>query len=273
MPIGVWSTSSTRSICGQPSIAAQPCQFGLRAAAVDERCRLASSTSRASVDLPEPLTPVTATSRCSGTATSTCCRLCSDAPCSVQRGALRVDRAARLQRVLQRVRQQPAGHRCGAAPTGRPPLPSATSVPPRLPAPGPMSMMCSARRIVSSSCSTTTSVLPLSLRCLQGLEQDAVVARVQADGRLVEHVAHALQVAAELRRQADALRFAAAQRGRGAVQRQVAEADFFEELEPARDLADDVAARCRLRAPTVAFERQRLDPLPRVADRPVPPPR
>ena len=44
---------------------------------------------------------------------------------------------------------------------------------------------------------------------LQRTEQDLVVARVQADRRLVEHVAHALQVAAELRREADALRFAA----------------------------------------------------------------
>ena len=41
--------------------------------------------------------------------------------------------------------------------------PSATSRPPRLPALGPMSMMWSAWRMVSSSCSTTTNVLPLSL--------------------------------------------------------------------------------------------------------------
>ena len=41
----------------------------------------------------------------------------------------------------------------------------------------------------------------------QGVEQDPVVARMQADGRLVQHVAHALQVAAELGRQPDALGF------------------------------------------------------------------
>jgi hypothetical protein len=41
---------------------------------------LASSTSRASVDLPEPDTPVTATSRFSGTMTFTLARLCSVAP-------------------------------------------------------------------------------------------------------------------------------------------------------------------------------------------------
>ena len=53
----------------------------------------------------------------------------------------------------------------------------------------------------------------------QRVEQHAVVARMQADGGLVEHVTHALQVGAELRRQADALRLAARQRRRGAVQR------------------------------------------------------
>ena len=75
----------------------------------------------------------------------------------------------------------------------------------------------------------------------QRAEQDAVVARVQADGGLVEHVAHALQVAAQLRRQPDALRLAAAERGRGAVQRQVAQAHVGQEFEPAPDLGDHVA--------------------------------
>ncbi len=54
----------------QPSIFSQPCQLG-RAPRVLMNCRLASSTSRASVDLPEPLTPVTATRRLSGMSTVT----------------------------------------------------------------------------------------------------------------------------------------------------------------------------------------------------------
>jgi len=41
---------------------------------------LVSSTSRARVDLPEPLTPVTTTKRCRGTATVRFCRLCRRAP-------------------------------------------------------------------------------------------------------------------------------------------------------------------------------------------------
>ena len=53
----------------------------------------------------------------------------------------------------------------------------------------------------------------------QRVEQHLVVARMQADGGLVQHVAHALQVGAELRGEADALRFAARERGRGAIER------------------------------------------------------
>ena len=73
--------------------------------------------------------------------------------------------------------------------------------------------------MVSSSCSTTTSVLPFALELRERVEQDAVVARMQADGRLVEDVADAAQVRAELRREPDALRFAAGERRRGAVER------------------------------------------------------
>ena len=56
---------------------------------------------------------------------------------------------------------------------------------------------------------------------LQGVEQHAVVAGVQANGGLVQHVAHALQVAAQLRRQPNALRLTATE-GRGTtVEREV----------------------------------------------------
>ena len=45
--------------------------------------------------------------------------------------------------------------------------PSATTSPPWSPAPGPRSMMWSDARMVSSSCSTTRTVLPRSLRRLR----------------------------------------------------------------------------------------------------------
>ena len=51
------------------------------------------------------------------------------------------------------------------------------------------------------------------------VDQALVVALVQADRRLVEHVEHADEAAADLRRQPDALRLAAGERGRRAVER------------------------------------------------------
>ena len=76
---------------------------------------------------------------------------------------------------------------------------------------------------------------------LQRAQQDAVVARVKADGGFVEHVAHALQVAAQLRGQADALRFAARQGGRAAIEREVAQAHLFQKRQTAVDLGQQVA--------------------------------
>ena len=66
-------------------------------------------------------------------------------------------------------------------------------------------------------------------------EQAIVVARMQADRRFVENVEHADQAAADLAGEANALRFAAGERRRGAVEREVFEADVGEEAEPAAD--------------------------------------
>ena len=78
-------------------------------------------------------------------------------------------------------------------------------------------------------------------------EQRAVVALVQPDRRLVEHVQHAGEVRADLRRQPDALPFSARQRCRAAAERQVADADVVEEVQTVADLADDAARDERLR--------------------------
>ena len=77
----------------------------------------------------------------------------------------------------------------------------------------------------------------------QRREQLAVVALVQADRRLVEHVEHAGEVRADLRGQPDALPFAARQRGRAAGQREVADADVVEEAQPILDLLQDPRRR------------------------------
>ncbi len=87
----------------------------------------------------------------------------------------------------------------------------------------------------------------------QRVEQDAVVARMQADGRFVEDVADALQVGAELGGQADALRLAARQGGRRAIERQVAQTDFLEEAQARAQFGDDVAGD-RLASRPASFE-------------------
>ena len=110
--------------------------------------------------------------------------------------------------------------------------------PPPSPEPGPKSSRWSAASITSRSCSTRTSVLPRSRRCCRAAEQPGVVARVQADRRLVEHVEHAGQAAADLAGQADPLALAAGERRRAAGQRQVVEPDVDQELQPVADLAD-----------------------------------
>ena len=77
---------------------------------------------------------------------------------------------------------------------------------------------------------------------LERRDQPAVVALVQADRRLVEDVEHADELRADLRRQPDALRLAARERLRGAVEREVADADVVEERQPLADLLQDPVA-------------------------------
>ena len=87
--MGVWSTSSTRPTASQPRISLQPASGTSLCAALgaDQVHRLACSTSRASVDLPEPETPVTTVRRPSGTRAFTRLQV-------VQIGADDFDRAA-----------------------------------------------------------------------------------------------------------------------------------------------------------------------------------
>ena len=70
------------------------------------------------------------------------------------------------------------------------------------------------------------------------VDQPLVVALVQPDRRLVEHVEHADEAAADLAREPDALRLAAGERARVAVEAQVVEADVEQELQPLVDLLE-----------------------------------
>src|SRR5262249_22161265 len=71
---------------------------------------------------------------------------------------------------------------------------------------------------------------------LQRFEQARIVALVQADRRLVQHVEHAGQAGADLRCKADALTLAAGKRARGARQREIIKPHIDEELKPLADL-------------------------------------
>ena len=72
-------------------------------------------------------------------------------------------------------------------------------------------------------------------------EERAIVALVEADRRLVEDVEDAGQVRSNLRRQPDALPFAARERRGAPAERQVADADVVEEVQPIANLAHDAA--------------------------------
>ena len=75
----------------------------------------------------------------------------------------------------------------------------------------------------------------------QGVEQPPVVAGMQADRRLVEHVEHAAQSAAHLRGQADALHLAAGERRGRPGKREIFQAHVDQELQPVANLADHLA--------------------------------
>ena len=64
---------------------------------------------------------------------------------------------------------------------------------------------------------------------LERADQPVVVALVQPDRGLVEDVEDADELRADLRREPEPLRLAARERGRGAVEREVADADVVEE--------------------------------------------
>ena len=65
----------------------------------------------------------------------------------------------------------------------------------------------------------------------EGVDEADVVALVEADAGLVKDVEHVDEATTDLRSQADALAFAAGEGGRGAVEGEVVEADFEDEVE------------------------------------------
>ena len=92
---------------------------------------------------------------------------------------------------------------------------------------------------------------------LEGVEQTAVVALVETDGRLVEDVQHTHQFRSDLGREPDPLALAAGQRSGHPVEGEVVEADRDQESEPVADFPEDL--RCDVR---VAFvEPETIEPV------------
>src|SRR3954453_2955527 len=73
----------------------------------------------------------------------------------------------------------------------------------------------------------------------EGREQGAIVALVQANRRLIEHVQHAGEVRADLRGEADTLPFAARQRRGASAKCQIPDADVVQEMQPIANLTQN----------------------------------
>jgi hypothetical protein len=102
-------------------------------------------------------------------------------------------------------------------------------------------------------------------QALERFEQARIVALVQADRGLVEHIEHAGEARADLRGEPDALALAARQRARRARQREIFEADIDQEAQPLADFLEDALGDLVLLV--VELFGQRLEPLARAADR------
>ena len=79
-------------------------------------------------------------------------------------------------------------------------------------------------------------------QALQRGDQALVIALVQTDRRLVQNIEHAHKAGTDLRRQTDALSFAARKRGRSAIERQIIQAHVHQEAQALHDLFHDTAA-------------------------------
>src|SRR3546814_17529899 len=94
----------------------------------------------------------------------------------------------------------------------------------------------------------------LPIEAAQRLQQALVVALVQADGGLVQHVEHAGKAGADLRGEADALALAAGKAAGAAAERQVVEPDVDQEAQALVDLLQDARRDLLLLWPELAVK-------------------
>ena len=101
-----------------------------------------------------------------------------------------------------------------------------------------------------------TSEFPFSRSAVSVSSRSQIVARMQPDRRLVEHVKDAAQIRAELRGESNSLRFAAAQRFCGTAEREITEPDVLHEIEgAARISGNEIGRDCFLRSAKAQLRR------------------
>ena len=233
-PIGDWSMLMILSIWLSPSMPswAPGRSFAWCSRLATAWCRVSLTR----VDLPEPETPVTQQKTPSGIATSIPLRLCSRAPrtSSAPRGSRR-SAGTSIRRLPERYwpvseagfaatfRRRARGDHVAAVFAGaRAEVDEVVGGAHR-----PLVVLDDDHRVAEVA------------EPVEGRDQLLVVALVEADRGLVEHVHDADQARADLGREPDPLRLAAGERARRAGQREVADADVLEEGEPFGDLAHD----------------------------------
>ena len=188
--------------------------------------------------MPEPLTPVTHTNSPSGISTSTFCKLCDVAPvsCSIRvlaglrRSAgsgidCRPDKITAGERrfeIRHVLRRAMGDDRPAAAPRAGADVDQIVARPHQ-------------RFVVLDDDDRVALLLQVAERG----DQPIVVARMQADRRLIEQVQHADQPRADAGRQSHPLPLAAAERVGRPVEREVLGADAEQELQPADDLGQN----------------------------------
>ena len=89
----------------------------------------------------------------------------------------------------------------------------------------------------------------------QRFEQSKIVARMQPNRRFVENVKDAAQIRAELRRETNPLRFAAAQSFCGTTEREIAEPDVLHEIEPLSNFRHEIGRDRFLRSAKAQLRR------------------
>ena len=75
-------------------------------------------------------------------------------------------------------------------------------------------------------------------KLFEGVKEAVIVARVESNGRFIQNVQDATKARADLRGQADALRFATGESGGGTFQAEITEADSEKKVQTFRDFAE-----------------------------------